>query len=369
MTRLKAVSLMVAACALFTLQGRADTTYFYTGNTFNQFDGGTSCPSTCGISGSFTVGNPLAPNFSGYFVPTAFSFTDGTVTITPANSTHSAFGVTTDSQGRIIVWNMEFIAGGTTMIIGTGTSPLCPTNCTVTDASFSTVTYSYASNVGSPGSWSSVKYSYTGNSFTTFFGPSTCPPECRLTGSFTVAAPLGPNFNGFFTPTAFSFTDGLVTINQANMTSSALGVITDANGSIVVWNMALINGPTSIFTGTGPSLICTSSGCTVTDGAFSPTMGAEILNNPGTWTGSSQTATIPGLSVQLQSFNLPFGTANSLLAKLQAAEAAGPGSAACSDLNDFIAQAHAQSGKKLTIAQANQLIAVAIQVEVAEGCS
>ena len=88
MTRLKAVSLMVAACALFTLQGRADTTYYYTGNSFNQFDGGTSCPSTCGISGSFTVGNPLAPNFSGYFVPTAFSFTDGTVTITPANSTH-----------------------------------------------------------------------------------------------------------------------------------------------------------------------------------------------------------------------------------------------------------------------------------------
>ena len=92
-------------------------------------------------------------------------------------------------------------------------------------------------------------------------------------------------------------------------------------------------------------------------------------NDPGTWTGSSQTATIPGLTVQLQTFNLPFGTANSLLTKLHAAEASGPGSAACSDLSDFIAEVHAQSGKKLTVAQANQLIAIATQVEAAEGCS
>ena len=82
MTRLKAVSLMVATCVLFTLQGRADTTYTYAGNTFNQFGGGSSCPSRCSISGSFTVGSPLAPNFSGFFVPTAFSFTDGAVTMT-----------------------------------------------------------------------------------------------------------------------------------------------------------------------------------------------------------------------------------------------------------------------------------------------
>ena len=185
MTRLKAVSLMVVACALFTLQGRADTTYTYTGNAFSQFGGGASCPTQCSISGSFTVANPLAPNFSGYFVPTAFSFTDGTVTITPANSTNSAFGVTTDSHGRIVVWNMQFINAGTSMFTGTGTSPLCPNNCTITDGSFSTG--SYASIVGSPGSWSSVKYSYTGNAFITFFGTSKCPPECELAASFTLA--------------------------------------------------------------------------------------------------------------------------------------------------------------------------------------
>lgn len=367
MTRLKAVSLIVAACALFTLQGRADTTYTYTGNTFNQFGGGASCPSQCSIAGSFTVANPIPPNFSGYFVPTAFSFTDGTVTVTQANSTDSAFGVTTNSQGKIIVWNMQFINAATSMYSGTGPSPLCPSDCTVTDGSFSTG--SYASIVDSPGTWSSVKYSYTGNAFTTFFGPSTCPRECRLVGSFTVAAPLGPNFTGFFTPAAFSFTDGLVTINQATMTSSAVGVITDATGSIVAWNMGFIIGENSIYTGTGHSLICTSSGCTVTDGAFSPTMGAEILNDPGTWIGSSQVPTLADLRAQLKSFNLPFGIENSLKEKLRAAKAAGPGSSACSDLNDFIAEAHAQSGKKLTVAQANELIAIALQVEMAKGCS
>lgn len=79
--------------------------------------------------------------------------------------------------------------------------------------------------------------------------------------------------------------------------------------------------------------------------------------------------TIAGLMVQTQSFNLPFGTENSLLAKLHAATAAGPGSAACSDFNDFIAEVQAQSGKKLTVTQANQLITTATQVEVAQGCS
>jgi probable HAF family extracellular repeat protein len=79
--------------------------------------------------------------------------------------------------------------------------------------------------------------------------------------------------------------------------------------------------------------------------------------------------TISGLTALTQSFNLPFGTENSLLAKLQAASAAGPGNAACSDLNDFIAQVQAQSGKKITVAEANQLIATATQAEVAQGCS
>jgi probable HAF family extracellular repeat protein len=78
--------------------------------------------------------------------------------------------------------------------------------------------------------------------------------------------------------------------------------------------------------------------------------------------------TITALANLVQSFNLPFGIANSLLVKLQAAEAAGPGSAGCADLSAFISEVQAQSGKKLTTAQATQLIPDASQIKVALDC-
>jgi hypothetical protein len=37
-------------------------------------------------------------------------------------------------------------------------------------------------------------YTYTGNPFTAFSGTDACPPVCSLSGSFTVATPLGDNF-------------------------------------------------------------------------------------------------------------------------------------------------------------------------------
>ena len=78
--------------------------------------------------------------------------------------------------------------------------------------------------------------------------------------------------------------------------------------------------------------------------------------------------TITALVNLVQSFNLPFGIANSLLVKLQPAEAAGPGNASCADLGDFISEVQAQSGKKLTTAQATQLISEANQIKLALDC-
>lgn len=57
----------------------------------------------------------------------------------------------------------------------------------------------------------------------------------------------------------------------------------------------------------------------------------------------------------VQSFNLSVGIANSFLAKLKAAHAAGPGRAMCTNLDDFITEVQSQSGKKLATSQANQL--------------
>ena len=82
----------------------------------------------------------------------------------------------------------------------------------------------------------------------------------------------------------------------------------------------------------------------------------------------SPVLTITSLANLARSFNLPFGIANSLLAKLQPTKTAGPGEAGCNDLNDFIMEVEAQSGKILTAAQANQLVATANQITAAHSC-
>lgn len=75
--------------------------------------------------------------------------------------------------------------------------------------------------------------------------------------------------------------------------------------------------------------------------------------------------------LQLASYGLPQGTANSLGTKLDAAEgslAAGNLGAACNQLKAFINEVKAQSGKALTKAQADALIATARQIQGAIGC-
>jgi hypothetical protein len=127
-------------------------------------------------------------------------------------------------------------------------------------------------------------YTYTGNLFDQFVSPAACPTECKITGSFTVATPLTPSSSYYFVPASFSFTDGAYTFNQNNTTSFAFGVITNELSQIIGWNMDWSNGTVSMFSGTGPSVICTS-GCTVTDGRFlGDGLGsASVVGNPGTW--------------------------------------------------------------------------------------
>src|SRR6185369_14935798 len=68
----------------------------------------------------------------------------------------------------------------------------------------------------------------------------------------------------------------------------------------------------------------------------------------------------------IRGFNLPPGTANSLITKLQSALAAidaGDTATACSYLTSFISECTAQSGKKLTADQAKQLINAANSIK------
>jgi hypothetical protein len=105
--------------------------------------------------------------------------------------------------------------------------------------------------------------------------------------------------------------------------------------------------------------------CTATDlaGNASAASFSVTVNGP-----SAQTTNL--ISV-IDNFNLPAGTSSSLTSKLQGAIdafASGNTTSACNMLDSFIAQAQAQSGKKLTVAQADQLIAAANQIKTAQGC-
>jgi hypothetical protein len=87
---------------------------------FNQLNG-TACPSTCRITGSFTLPAPLPPNLTSAtisvdgvlqsvapsdFLPASFSFTDGTTTFDNTTNSYvsgknAGFSFDTDANGNI----------------------------------------------------------------------------------------------------------------------------------------------------------------------------------------------------------------------------------------------------------------------------
>src|SRR5579862_4612328 len=90
----------------------------------------------------------------------------------------------------------------------------------------------------------STIYIYTGTNYS-----PTCGRGCSIypfttsmsvTGSFTTAAPLARNLNHqLFTPVAFSFSDGLDTLNNLNDPNPTFFVSTDGSGSISGWAIDL----------------------------------------------------------------------------------------------------------------------------------
>ncbi len=86
----------------------------------------------------------------------------------------------------------------------------------------------------------------------------------------------------------------------------------------------------------------------------------------------SPTSMIESLVRLVEGFNLPKGTQNSFLTKLQHAQtalAAGDTSSACDALGAFLNETRAQAGKKLTADQAAQMTSGAQQIRAAIGCS
>lgn len=136
-------------------------------------------------------------------------------------------------------------------------------------------------------------YSYTGNPFTTGVtqngltplpvGPFTANDS--VSGSFTVPTKLAPLLHLFvFTPTSFSFTDGVDTLTNQNSTLSSFEVSTDISGNILDWDIfARIVGSNNPFIDTSDIM-----GTGADEGSEADNqghlVGGENLDDPGTWT-------------------------------------------------------------------------------------
>jgi|SRR6516162_2203838 hypothetical protein len=87
-------------------------------------------------------------------------------------------------------------------------------------------------------------YTYTGNPFTSVSGPPHTMSDF-VSGMLTLAGPLAPNFNGFVTPIAFSFSDGVQTITNLtpglgqsltfHFQTGPIGVISDWNVDVFLF--------------------------------------------------------------------------------------------------------------------------------------
>jgi len=154
----------------------------------------------------------------------------------------------------------------------------------------------------------------------------------------------------------------------ANVTVNA----TSPAGAVVTYPLpaATDNCPTVSAACTPPSgstfAIGTSTvTCTATDAAgngANKTFQVTVIGAAGQTT---------DLSTLVSSFGLDHGTENSLLTKLGNALAAingGNVGSACAHLSSFINEVQAQTGKKITAAQAAQLIAAANQIKAVLGC-
>jgi len=142
-----------------------------------------------------------------------------------------------------------------------------------------------------PSAKADTVYSFTGQPFTTFSGiigtPGSdkfaCPPICSLTGSFTIASPLGGNLTlQAINPSHFGFTDGLFRIGNTDhgLFVSSFDVGTDATGTINAWLISF--GQQFPF---GDRTFDTSESGDMS--SFAPVggpTGQASNNSPGTWT-------------------------------------------------------------------------------------
>lgn len=126
--------------------------------------------------------------------------------------------------------------------------------------------------------------------------------------------------------------------------------------------------------GTGTATFTFTPGTAIPAGHFATATATDPSGNTsefsvcGAKTADELTQDLVG---QVQGLGLPTGTANSLVAKLQAALgsiSAGDATTACNQLNAFINEVQAQSGKKIDASDATALIEAAENIKTDLGC-
>jgi hypothetical protein len=136
---------------------------------------------------------------------------------------------------------------------------------------------------GAPVARASFIYTYTGSSFTT----SVASPGANagalvgkdVSGEFTLTSAVGNNFNGFVSPTQFSFSGGPFTISNFNSTNYSFDIQTSNTGAIIDWTI-LASISSSFFNLT----VATSNSSDLTS-SLGPTTFLSASNgfSPGTW--------------------------------------------------------------------------------------
>jgi hypothetical protein len=121
-------------------------------------------------------------------------------------------------------------------------------------------------------------YDYTGNPYTQVSGSYST--NMFVTVMVTLAGPLGANFSGTVSPTAFSLSDGVQTLTNLNATGFTFQFTTNASGAITDWSV-------DVTASTAQQHREIDTAINTDGGIFGDTF-SENLNSPGVWTVSGQ---------------------------------------------------------------------------------
>jgi hypothetical protein len=145
------------------------------------------------------------------------------------------------------------------------------------------------SALGAASASASAVYTYTGNPFTAVISPYTTSDS--VTASIVLSAALSDNLSfANVAPTSFTMSDGVQTINTANVFSSIFQISTDSSGKIVAWDIVSegLNGEII----SDLKVPSTDEGFLIGPGSTFLALGRN-QGNPGTWAGPNQPIVTP----------------------------------------------------------------------------